>query len=686
MITRDGVLATDVHGYVDNEFDNPGPRLHEETQFITRGYHSLMNYENDDVFERLGKQLMNTVLQPKKDNDGTAEAQSEDQGYESEGSAVSMDRCRYSPAYPMCDDDCWLKQASPLPENHTKTSHQSVEVSSAEKTDLYTALESGFTRVLVIEPGTSDDKFKCTLEPMEIIGAREEDESQPFERRLYEALSYTWGDSTKCKTIECNDKQFGVSQNLFDALVNIRLPDKKRTIWVDALCINQDDDAEKSEQVRHMYAIYPAATRVIVWLGGESDDSDFTMRALSFIRNRTNRATIMRHDHSHECLVQLARVIKGIESLTKRPWFSRSWIRQEVAAAPKVTVRCGSSEASWTALKRSVNSLVRLRSKYEASRDLFKGDDDEFVKLLGPAEVKPVTLSFLKKDWVVGQSLLANGGDLGSIWYYHTGGLLDLLMAGRAYDATNPRDKVYAVLGMADVPLNPLDKVPRLVWRGHTQREPPIMEIDYSASVSEVYQHTAKYFINRDENLDVLCILPSHRDETSSDLPSWTPDWRVSQSSRPLYESWDYVSYKWGAAGFTKTNLQKQDKLNRLEVIGFEIAQIESLQPLYPMELPHLPERLTGSAVLFEEGKHLRRFAQSTRGPAIVPSAAVVGDPIWILLGCKMPMVLRPVPGTNEGDFEVIGPCYVSTIMFGEAIELEEAGGSGLEMRQIELV
>ncbi|KAH9206220.1 heterokaryon incompatibility, partial [Leptodontidium sp. 2 PMI_412] len=146
----------------------------------------------------------------------------------------------------------------------------------------------------------------------------------------YEALSYTWGDATKCQTIECNGKNFGVSQNLFDALINIRLSDKRRTIWIDALCINQENDAEKSEQVRYMYAIYRAATRVIVWLGIEADDSDFTMRAMAFVGSRKNRATIMRRDHNHECLVQLARLIKGIETLTTRPWFFRSWIRQEV--------------------------------------------------------------------------------------------------------------------------------------------------------------------------------------------------------------------------------------------------------------------------------------------------------------------------------------------------------------------
>ncbi|KAH6696422.1 heterokaryon incompatibility protein-domain-containing protein [Leptodontidium sp. MPI-SDFR-AT-0119] len=657
LVTRDGVIAMDAHGYVDNDFDNPGPRLNKETQFINRGYHSLMNQDKDPVFERLGKQLA-WELVPCKDY--TGEGEDGAPGYESGGSEVSQDRCRESPAYPIPASQSGDKPA---------------QISPLEPIDIYTKLAPGFTRILVIEPRTRNEQIRCTLEPIEILGVREQDESTLVERRLYEALSYTWGDATKCQTIECNGKNFGVSQNLFDALINIRLSDKRRTIWIDALCINQENDAEKSEQVRYMYAIYRAATRVIVWLGIEADD------------NRKNRATIMRRDHNHECLVQLARLIKGIETLTTRPWFFRSWIRQEVAAAPKATVRCGSREVPWTALKRSANCLVRLRSKYVASRSFFNGADDEFEGLIGPYKEQSLGLKFLKKDWVVGQSLLAEAGDLRSIWYYHTGGMLELLMAGRAYDATDARDKVYAILGMAEVPLNPRELSPRLVSAGDDKKERPVMRVDYSASVSEVYQHTAKYLINRDENLDILCILPTHRDGTSDDLPSWTPDWRVPLSSRPLYANWDYISYKWGASGFTETESQDQADLNRLAVKGFEIARIQQLLPLFPNTIPHPPESPTGSAIHFEEGKHIRRFAQSTRGPSIVPSTAVVGDAIWVLYGCKMPVVLRLEAGIlDKVAFEVIGPCYVSTIMFGEAIEWLVEGQQDLELASIVLV
>jgi hypothetical protein len=106
LVTRDSAIATDALGHVDNDFDNPGPRLNKETQFITRGYHSLMNYDKDPVFERLGKQLARTLVSLGKDKDDTGEGDDGEPGYESGGSEVSQDRCREFPAYPMCEDNC----------------------------------------------------------------------------------------------------------------------------------------------------------------------------------------------------------------------------------------------------------------------------------------------------------------------------------------------------------------------------------------------------------------------------------------------------------------------------------------------------------------------------------------------------------------------------------------------------
>jgi hypothetical protein len=155
-------------------------------------------------------------------------------------------------------------------------------------------------------------------------------------------------------------------------------------------------------------------------------------------------------------------------------------------------------------------------------------------------------------------------------------------MVGRLFESTDPRDKVYAVLGLARVPLE------NTVQTGEDTAADAacVMRIDYNASVSEVYQYTAKYIINRNRNLDILCILSANRDDLSDDLPTWTPDWRVPTSKVPLHAHFEYYTYKWGAAGFTKSLWQSQDDIGRLLVEGFTVATVTQLYGAASTSLP----------------------------------------------------------------------------------------------------
>ncbi|KAF2461212.1 heterokaryon incompatibility, partial [Lineolata rhizophorae] len=83
----------------------------------------------------------------------------------------------------------------------------------------------------------------------------------------YEALSYTWGDALDRHSIACEGKTIRVTANLLSALQHLRQPDVTRILWVDAVCINQGNIAERDAQVRMMGDIYRMAARVLVWLG-----------------------------------------------------------------------------------------------------------------------------------------------------------------------------------------------------------------------------------------------------------------------------------------------------------------------------------------------------------------------------------------------------------------------------------
>ncbi|KAK3339775.1 heterokaryon incompatibility protein-domain-containing protein [Lasiosphaeria hispida] len=102
----------------------------------------------------------------------------------------------------------------------------------------------------------------------------------------YDALSYTWGSVADSNpTIFVNGHERAVTANLCAALWHLRDPSGERTLWIDALCINQQNNQEKGQQVQSMAKIYAKASRVIVWLGEPTVDSDLAFNALlSFVR------------------------------------------------------------------------------------------------------------------------------------------------------------------------------------------------------------------------------------------------------------------------------------------------------------------------------------------------------------------------------------------------------------------
>jgi hypothetical protein len=125
-------------------------------------------------------------------------------------------------------------------------------------------------RLLILSPGTGNSPLDCTLI---------EDSREVF-TFSYEALSYTWGDSSTLQHIRLNNGLFFIKPNLYVALQHLRLADTERILWVDAICINQSCPLEKTQQVSMMRNIYQAAKRVLVWLG---EGSEKTFRALSWV-------------------------------------------------------------------------------------------------------------------------------------------------------------------------------------------------------------------------------------------------------------------------------------------------------------------------------------------------------------------------------------------------------------------
>lgn len=115
---------------------------------------------------------------------------------------------------------------------------------------------AGQIRLLTLQPGTGDIHFTLTT-----ANLHEEPE--------YEVISYCWGDPSNPKSVYCDGKSIQVTNSLYTAFQRFRKPDKPRTLWADAVCINQKDGVEKGQQVNLMSAIYSQPQTVLIWLGDD---------------------------------------------------------------------------------------------------------------------------------------------------------------------------------------------------------------------------------------------------------------------------------------------------------------------------------------------------------------------------------------------------------------------------------
>ncbi|OCL15273.1 heterokaryon incompatibility, partial [Glonium stellatum] len=93
----------------------------------------------------------------------------------------------------------------------------------------------------------------------------------------YTALSYAWGNCDITQLITLNGRQSYITENLAIALRHMQHESEGLVLWIDSICINQQDGLEKAYQVQRMAKIYSSAAIVLAWLGPARDDSDLTM-------------------------------------------------------------------------------------------------------------------------------------------------------------------------------------------------------------------------------------------------------------------------------------------------------------------------------------------------------------------------------------------------------------------------
>jgi hypothetical protein len=356
---------------------------------------------------------------------------------------------------------------------------------------MYTALspESFQIRLLYIHSGETVDQIRGDLRVVPVK------DCPP-----YHALSYTWGDDPAPMPMRIGDTEVPIQQNLDRALRNIRKDMSSQAIWIDRLCINQSDLKEKSEQVKQMAHIYRKAQRAIVWLG-EADDSfkaacDFLLQLdrvitqsqqASSLASSDQKASVtgytqsLQDDQTYLSVLRRQHrptvVIQKLAELLRRPYWERVWIIQEIATAPIVQVRLGPF-------------LVPLYPLLLASKNL--RELPERFRILASAIVR-----FRAQEQDYGESSKTARMPL-----------LDALITSRHSLATDPRDKIYALLGMT------VDGSVHL----------PLLS--YEDSVRDVFCKLTSSLIRTKQASNVLQLAHwSPLKEKEPDAPEWSVDW-----------------------------------------------------------------------------------------------------------------------------------------------------------------
>ncbi|OBT93614.2 hypothetical protein VE01_08081 [Pseudogymnoascus verrucosus] len=534
-----------------------------------------------------------------------------------------------------------------------------------------------------------------------------------------------------------------VTENLENALRHVRLPDKTITLWVDALCINQSDELEKSEQVGQMHEIYSRAASVLAWLGPAAGYSDIAMAWIAEFGARSVELGIGTKPNlrlrylcqadekdfsSSEGAVkqfikdlkaqlspthpQYSKVISALSDFFKRDYWGRIWVVQELSTTAKTLFVCGEKIVT----ENELHYGLRVLRNFRHYRLLTSSHD---------AQLRPYDESIISIDTRNAIELLKVRRAARPV------PLIRLLRSLRQDKATDPRDKVFALVGIAE------------------DRQVLNLRPNYSKSCAEVYINTA-HTLFQAGYIEILSLCESL--QRIPELPSWVPDWsretyRCPLQRRTLNRDTNYpttllqprfsasgthnfiigqasgcnegdnktlslsgtfvgevqsVGAIWEHEGVTRwlCDLNNLSQLSSRAVEGSKQAQVtwrtavadqeiwhgtekprlseSTIRKVHEFltnrDLGHLDSQTFTEAGLGDYNQQLQEIARGRRPMlasggyiGIVPSETKPGDSVFVISNADVPYIFRQQPQGNM--LQLIGDAYVHGIMDGEALE-----------------
>jgi len=319
----------------------------------------------------------------------------------------------------------------------------------------------------------------------------------------YEALSYVWGGSNYTTSVQVGGRPHQVTTNLELALRYLRLYENSRLLWVDAICINQHDILEKNDQVAQMRWIYLGAEKVVVWLG-EEENAGMALKFCSMIQNGSSVTRFQKEVERNGLTIE--EVWSSCNSLFGRPWWTRTWVLQEVIHTRPTTVYIGNIQLDLDDLCAKYSDYQNHKHMHSSTERDNKGKIDIYSGIFR-IEAMIDTVGII--GWRREQLMTSEEHNDPII------GMMSALHMSRFQQCQDPRDKIYGLCGLiSDVNLT----------------------IDYSISKSELYSATMKEMLFRYPE-SLLLVESPEREIGSEKLPSWVADWSTSRSLVPAIMS-----------------------------------------------------------------------------------------------------------------------------------------------------
>lgn len=413
----------------------------------------------------------------------------------------------------------------------------------------------------------------------------------------YDALSYCWGPPVFCRRIRVGQAYFKITENLYHALHRLRLPAEARVIWVDAICIDQKPIYEKNHQVRLMSRIFTQCSRCVIYLGPEADSSEllpgFMGELIQWVDTGIKSGNqVLKRGHVSNSFNSYRGLPtnddprwNALIAFLKRPWFRRVWVMQEYILPKKVTTICGDWELEGCDLAMFIHtfsSIVPLQSLLtETTCRKETGDRGEIIDSIVLIQKHIFCRLALGHD--IPQQSLAKLGEKSIPQHYFN--LINLVIGASLCNTTDPRDRFFGVLGLA----NDVDDAPSL-------------QPDYGKTLKDVMDAYISFFVAQGNGKSVLQSSRPRVRSTRS-WPSWYPCWHMKASE--YFQTFESEALSGNILGLEPEHLKSAVTMltkAKLSVRGFKVDRVHARTTTGSAQsIPELYEEALALSLSFDD-------------------------------------------------------------------------------------